>query len=81
MKKVYRADVQVLDSLADKWPSTVVSRAELHKFSGGILNGRTMANRECREDSDRIPCFRMKKTVFYTVSDVIDYIKRNTRTG
>jgi len=80
MKKVYRTDVSVLDSLADKWPSTVVSRAELHKLTGGVLNGRTMANIESLGTSDRIPCFRMKKTVFYTVSDVIDYIKRNTRT-
>ena len=78
MKKEYRTDVSVLDSLTDKWPSTVVSRAELHKFSGGILNGRTMANRECREDSDSIPRFRAGKKVFYQVQDVVEFLKRET---
>ena len=78
VKKEYRTDVQALDSLADKWQSTVVSRAELHKLTGGILNGRTMANVECREDSDSIPRFRMGKKVFYQVKDVIDFLKRKT---
>jgi hypothetical protein len=76
MKKEYRTDVSVLDSLADKWPSSVVARAELHKLTGGILNGRTMANCECREDSDSIPRFRTGKKVFYQVVDVIDFLKR-----
>ncbi|MCX5880578.1 MAG: hypothetical protein NTU74_01820 [Deltaproteobacteria bacterium] len=76
MKKGYRTDVQVLDSLADKWPSNLVARAELDKLTGGILHGRTMANIESREDSDSIPRFRAGKKVFYQVSDVIDFLKR-----
>ncbi len=32
--------------LADGWPSAFVARELVHKFSGGILNPRTMANND-----------------------------------
>lgn len=35
-----------LDSLADNWPSPIVSRSEIRNFSGGLLHPRTMANRD-----------------------------------
>ena len=33
-----------LDSLVDSWPSPIVARSEIKKFSGGLLHPRTMAN-------------------------------------
>lgn len=30
--------------LVDKWPSTLVARTEAGRFSGGILNEKTLAN-------------------------------------
>ena len=75
MKKEYRKDVNVLDELAEKWPSSVVARSEIGKFTGGLLHGRSMANRECRADATSIPRFRMGKKVFYRVDDVIDFLK------
>ena len=81
MKKAYRTDIDALDTMADKWPSTVVSRQEIHKLTGGILHGRTLANKESRENEDSIPRFRMGKKVFYQVEDVIKYLKRETSKG
>ena len=31
-------------SLADRWPAPIVSRGEVGKFSGEILNPKTLAN-------------------------------------
>lgn len=31
-------------SLAEKWPSSIVARTEVKKFTGGILSGKTLAN-------------------------------------
>jgi len=36
-----------LKVLAEKWPSTIVARSEVRKFSGGIVNPRTLANLDC----------------------------------
>ena len=76
MMKKYRTDLDAIDTLADKWPSSMISRAELSKFSGGILNARTEANLESRKDENALNPFRIGKKVFYTVPDVIQTIKR-----
>lgn len=38
-----------LDSLANSWPAPLVARdqRQLDKFSGGILNARSLANADC----------------------------------
>lgn len=33
-----------LNFLADKWPSAIVARTDVGKFTGGLINPRTMAN-------------------------------------
>ncbi len=76
VKKPYRTDVAALDSMADKWPTTIVARSELGKFTGGILDSRTQANLDCKPDKDSIPRFRMNKKIFYEVKDVIAFLKR-----
>ncbi len=37
----------VFQCLADGWDSAFVARELVDKFSGGILNPRTMANNDC----------------------------------
>ncbi|MBW1895339.1 MAG: hypothetical protein JRI91_16850 [Deltaproteobacteria bacterium] len=31
-------------NLAEKWPSAIVARTEVHRFSGGVLNSKYRAN-------------------------------------
>lgn len=33
-----------LRKLADKWPSTIVSRGKVGEFTGGLIHPRTLAN-------------------------------------
>jgi hypothetical protein len=77
----------VFKLMADRWPSSIVARSELSRFSGGILNPRTMANLD--SENRGIPnAFRIGRRVGYNVSDVIDFLRsryteveRNTKQG
>lgn len=34
----------LFDTMASKWPSTLVARTQVKTFSGGIITGKTLAN-------------------------------------
>jgi hypothetical protein len=36
--------MSVLEKLALTWPSAIVARSEVSKFSGGLINPRSLAN-------------------------------------
>jgi hypothetical protein len=68
----------IFDEMAERWGSPVVARTELKKFSGGLLNGRTMANR------DSLGCgiaerFRIGKMIAYPTSAVADFLRERVR--
>ena len=68
---------KVLDSLADRWPSQIVARKEISKFTGGILSARTLANMDCRGDG--IPeRFLLANHVCYPVVAVIAWLKERS---
>ena len=74
-KKSYELNFKEIDKLADKWPSNLVSRQELERFSGGVLCGRTEANKESRGDDDALKPLKLGKKRFYTVQNVIETLK------
>jgi len=59
--------------LAQKWPSAIVARSEVGKFSGGLLNPRTMAN----YDSAGVGPKKIKfgKKVGYSAEDLIAWME------
>ena len=34
----------ILKTLADKWPSSIVARTEVERFSGGLINAKYISN-------------------------------------
>ena len=44
MKTRTRSPKPNLKALQEKWPSPYVAREEVGRFSGGVLNPRTLAN-------------------------------------
>jgi len=68
--------------LAKKWPSALVARREIYKFSGGVLKSRTMANLDFQGLG---PAGRVrvgKRTVAYKVEEVIRWLEaRTTKLG
>jgi len=39
---------KIINEMIEKWPSSIVARTEVSRFSGGAINGRTVANLESK---------------------------------
>lgn len=63
-----------LRALADNWPSPFVAREEVGRFSGGILNPKTLANLDCqgRGPRGRIRCGRK---IAYPTQSVVELME------
>ena len=63
-----------LSSLAWRWPSSIVARGEIEKFSGGIINRQTLANLDSagKGPSGRI---RIGRKIAYPVAEVIKWME------
>lgn len=62
--------------LAERWPSPIVARKEVGRFSGGLLHPRTMANIDSNpnvEGPERIRCGR---GVAYFTDSLVDFMNR-----
>lgn len=70
----------IFEQMAARWPSAIVARREVAKFSGGLLNPRTLANRDSRGDGPpKIKCG--SRQVFYPVSDLIIWLRARSSQG
>lgn len=63
-----------LSSLADRWPSALVARSEVGRFTGGIINARYIANLDSRGEGPpgRI---RTGRKISYPVGDLIAWLE------
>ena len=61
------------DEMREKWPSEYVARTEVDKFSGGLVNPRTLANYDClgTGPAEKI---RLGKKIGYTVDSLIEWL-------
>lgn len=61
--------------MAEKWPSPIVARTEVARFSGGILHPRTLANLDARGEG---PKTRIKhgRKVAYPVDALIEFLRK-----
>ena len=64
--------------LAENWPSPIVARKEISRFSGGLLHPRTMANLDSKGEGPK-GRIKMGRTVGYFVDSLIDFM--NARAG
>ncbi|HAO92753.1 MAG: hypothetical protein A2X93_04935 [Deltaproteobacteria bacterium GWC2_56_8] len=63
--------------LAKKWPSAIVARSQVNKFSGGLLNSRTLANLDSLGQGP--PRGRMGRKVFYPVDGLITWMNEKVK--
>ena len=65
-----------LEELSSTWPSPLVARnqSQLDKFSGGILNARTLANEDYlgTGPKDRV---KIGKKVAYPVASLVEWMR------
>ena len=61
------------------WPSTIVARTELEKFTGGAISTKYIANLDSlgRGPSGR---FRLGRRIVYPVESVISWLERRAET-
>ena len=65
------------NELIEKWPSAIVSRQEVGKFSGGALNPGTLANLDCQNKGPE-GRMRIGKKVCYPAKSLARWIQKNT---
>lgn len=60
--------------MAEAWPSPWVARCKISKFTGGILNPRTLANLDCqgRGPKGRV---RVGRKICYPVQSIIEWLE------
>jgi hypothetical protein len=67
----------LFSELAAKWPSAFVARTEIEKFTGGLVNVKTLSNRDSQGTgpSGRIRCGRK---VVYPVNEFIKWLENRS---
>lgn len=65
--------------LAEKWPSSVVSRTAIEQFSGGLLSVRTMQNLDSLGEGPKRG--RMGRKVYYEVDDLVRWMEGRSERG
>jgi len=67
-----------LKELKDSWGAPVVARQAVSKFSGGLLNPRTLANEDCLGTGPK-GRFKLGKKVFYSVDSLIQWMRERSK--
>ena len=64
--------------LKRNWPSTLVVRSEVGRFSGGVVTSNYIANMDCRGlgPAERI---RIGRKIAYPVDALVDWLKEKSR--
>lgn len=68
----------IFSQLAEHWPSPLVAREEVAKFSGGILNPRTLANLDALDQGPK-GRIRIGRKVAYPVSELIAWMEKRSQ--
>lgn len=64
--------------LADHWPSSLVARPEVSRFSGGILSGKTLANMASR--GEKVPtAIHIGRKVAYDAVELADFLRSRSK--
>ena len=66
-----------LQKMADRWPSSVVARTEIERFTGGLIKEKYIANLDCQGKGPE-GRFRVGRKVCYPVDSVIAFLERRT---
>ncbi len=72
VKNSERAKTIILEA-GKRWPSTIITRKEINRFTGGVIAPGTLANLDSQKRG--IPgAFRIGRTVAYPVDQVCEWL-------
>ncbi|GFO60958.1 hypothetical protein GMST_32830 [Geomonas silvestris] len=63
-----------LKSMAERWPSAIVARNEVDRFTGGVISPRSLANLDSLGLGPE-GAFRIGRKVAYPVAAFIDWLE------
>lgn len=63
-----------LSDLGARWPSAMVFRREVRKFTGGAYSGRYLANLDSRGEGPRNRV-RIGRRIGYRVGDLVEWLE------
>lgn len=67
----------IFDQLVTEWGCPIVARSEVRRFSGGLLNPRTLANLDVRNE---IPGkFRVGNRVVYQTAQLAGWMRERSK--
>lgn len=67
--------MDIYDELAARWASPVVARKEVNRFSGGILNPRTLANLDSLGQGPTGKFQVGPRQIAYPVKDLVTWMR------
>lgn len=67
--------MDIYDELAARWPAPIIARREVFRFSGGILNPRTLANLDAAGLGPRGKFTAGPRQVAYVVKDLVAWMR------
>ncbi len=62
-----------LEAMAQKWPSAIVARSEVGRFTGGAIAPGTLANADCRGDGPR-GRIQVGRRTCYSVDALLEWL-------
>lgn len=68
----------VFQEMMDRWPSPVVARTQIERFTGGLLTAKYLANLDCQpgQGPARVVCGRK---VGYPVRELVQWLRERSR--
>jgi hypothetical protein len=68
-----------LDEIFANWPSPFITRNQLPKITGGIINAKTLRNLDCLGKGIKGKFTFGHRTVAYPVKSVIEFLEARVR--
>ena len=65
--------------LKERWPSAIVARTEIKRFSGGLISPKTMANLDSKGEGP--PSIRLCRKIGYPVDSLITWLTDRAKEG
>lgn len=67
----------IFTEMATRWPSSVVARAEVKKFTGGGISPKTIANADSKGSGPE-GRFLIGRRTCYPVTNLVDWLRKNS---
>lgn len=71
-------DIDVFKDMAVRWPSSIIARAEVEKFTGGGIKPKTLANADSKGVGPK-GRFLVGRRVCYPVQSLLEFLSQNVK--